>query len=157
MRPIVSHKTITSKCSGSKPTPVSSGLYEECSANAKCRTGKILATVVSHAGAFCSGTNTSDMNKSGRIDALTMAGDESPLGMTVVIDNPRTEKVAAPIMSVNRNDGSALLGKCTSYRRTPNPVTMATNRVASSTEWIILANRNDHTGIGVLWIRLSRP
>jgi len=39
---------------------------------------------------------TPDRKSSGRIDALTMAGEASALGMTEVIAKPRAQKLAAP-------------------------------------------------------------
>ena len=64
---------------------------------AKCQTGKIRAIQTIQAGALLpSGMNTPDRNSSGRIDALTIAGEASALGMAAVIANPSAQKLAAP-------------------------------------------------------------
>ena len=75
--------------------------------SAKCRTGNIRATQTIQAGALLpSGIKTPDRNSSGRIDALTIAGAASALGMTAVIAKPSAQKLAAPTSSMTRNRSS---------------------------------------------------
>src|SRR5260370_31879472 len=65
--------------------------------SAKCRTGNIRAIQTIQAGALLpSGIKIPDRNSSGRIDALTMAGEASALGMTEAMAKPSAQKLAAP-------------------------------------------------------------
>ena len=49
-----------------------------------------------------SGMKMPERNSSGRMVALTIAGEASALGITVVMANPRAQKLPAPTTSMTR-------------------------------------------------------
>src|SRR5439155_21862733 len=95
------------------PAPCGQGLYAACRPVEKCFTGNRFANVVRYFGALLSGMNTSETNSSGRIVALTTAGDASAFGMIAVTASPSEEKHAAPTASVTRKAGIVLPGMFT--------------------------------------------
>src|SRR5690242_21106863 len=92
-----------------KPDPLNEK-NDPIKASAKCRTGKILPTMSSHCGGFWSGMKMFEMNSSGRIEALTTAGDASEFGITVVTATPSALNTAAPTTTVRANAGRVLVG-----------------------------------------------
>ena len=90
---------------------------------------------------------TSETKSRGRIEAFTTAGAASAFGMRVVTATPRQLKVAVPRRSVVRNDNAVLVGRDTSNRKDPIPVTMTTRRADIRVLWAILPNKNEKAGI----------
>src|SRR3981081_3073564 len=99
----------TSRSFPCRPDPVGEK-KEPPSAAAKCGIRKIFDTVSSQAGGFWRGMKMFEIKSSGRIEALTTAGDASALGITAVIAIPRAQKVAAPTTRVSKKDGSVWVG-----------------------------------------------
>ena len=89
------------------------GLNTACSAREKCLTGNIFAVVISHPGALFSGIKTSEIKSNGSIDAFTIAGEASALGIAAVIAKPSILKHMAPTPTVTRNAGIVLVGAST--------------------------------------------
>jgi hypothetical protein len=72
-----------------------------CSPSAKCRTGKMRDTRTIQLGALApSGMKMPERNRSGRIVALTIAGEASAFGMTVVMANARVDLGVATILLI---------------------------------------------------------
>src|SRR5438270_1435371 len=107
--PPMPHAASTSRSLVWRPLPLT-WKKEPMRASAKWRTGKSLPRVSSHCGGFWSGMKTFEMNSSGRIVPLTMAGEASALGTTAVRATPRTQNTAAPTTRVNANAGSVAVG-----------------------------------------------
>lgn len=63
--------------------------------------GKHCANMFNHTGALSVGTKTSEINNRGSIDALTIAGAASALGIKDIMATPKQLNVAAPSSNVN--------------------------------------------------------
>tara|TARA_B100000745_G_C20138933_1_gene390417 strand:- start:1385 stop:1774 length:390 start_codon:yes stop_codon:yes gene_type:complete len=100
---------------------------------------------------------TSETKSRGRIEAFTTAGAASAFGMRVVTATPRQLKVAVPRRSVVRNDNAVLVGRDTSNRKDPIPVTMTTRRADIRVLCAILPNKNEKAGNGVPLILFRIP
>ena len=72
-----------------------------------------MPTVPSHFGALVSGMKMSEMNRSGRMTALTTAGAASAFGTTVVIARPIAENDRAPMARLTRKAGMRLPARLT--------------------------------------------
>ena len=71
--------------------------------------------------------NISDINNSGRMEAFTIAGEASALGIKDVIAIPRLQNVAVPNISTMNSAGMLLLGTRTSNINSPAIIMMRTN------------------------------
>ena len=100
---------------------------------------------------------TSEIKSKGRIEAFITAGAASAFGMRVVTASPRQLKVAAPRRSVVRNDKAVFVGRDTSNKKAPIPVTMITNRADMRVLCAILPNKNEKAGSGVPLILFRIP
>ena len=79
---------------------------------------------MSQLGALCIGMNTSDINNSGRIEAFTIAGEASALGIRDVTAMPRLQNVAVPNSSTMNSAGRLFLGTRTSNINSPTIMMM---------------------------------
>ena len=104
------------------------------------------------------GTNTSEINNNGSIDALTIAGAASALGIKDIIATPKQLNVAAPSNKVSMYAGIAFPdGIGTSNINEPVLVTTNTSRAEIRVLWHILPNMKDIIGKGVPLILFSTP
>ena len=71
--------------------------------------------------------NTSDINNSGRIEAFTIAGEASALGIKDVTAMPRLQNVAVPSSSTMNSAGRLFLGTRTSNINSPTTMMMKTS------------------------------
>ena len=86
---------------------------------------------------------TSETKSKGRIEAFTTAGAASAFGMRVVTATPRQLKVAAPRRSVVIRGNAVVVGRDTSNKKAPIPVTITTSRADMRVLCAILPNKNE--------------
>src|SRR5436305_12301620 len=83
--------------------------------------GNSLAVDVSESGAVSSGKKMPEMNSSGKIEKLTMAGAASALGHSPLTASPRAQKQAAPRARVANSTSAVPIRKFTPKATTPRP------------------------------------